>query len=429
MRCSLMFFWAAVLAAAAEYDPTEVLKRATQRVLDSARRIPNYTCVETVTRDYREPIAALLPRSCPVLLEQRLHPTPDLLLLPYSKDRLRLDVAMSRKGEIFSWSGANRFEDREIDQVVRYGPMATGSFAGFLITVFETDVRKFNFERTIQSARGPLLEYSFQVALPDSHYKMKFGTTWGYIAYSGSFQLAPETADLVQMAVVTSDLPLAAEACLTTTNLDFHRVEIGSGQFLLPKQVTQRFVYPNAAEAENTTYLANCREFRGESTITFSPGEPAAAAGGAARVSSDSSSLPGGVRFTMALTSAISSDAAAAGDAFTGKLAEAARDNVGKVVAPKGTLVEGRLLRVQSYAKPPEVVVVLKPEVMWVRGVRVAIHAVRDWTYVIAQRWRQGKGAEILIPLRGEENSGAFRFSGEHVVIPAGYHTDWKTIV
>ena len=59
-----------------------------------------------------------------------------------------------------------------------------------------------------RATRGPLLEYSFQVALPDSHYKLKLGTTWGFVAYSGSFQLDPETADLVQMTVVASDLPL-----------------------------------------------------------------------------------------------------------------------------------------------------------------------------------------------------------------------------
>ena len=130
----------------------------------------------------------------------------------------------------------------------------------------------------------------------------------------------------------------------------------------------------------------------------------------------------------MALTSPISIDTAAAGDAFSAKLLEPASDADGKQIAPKGTLVEGRLLRVQSYARPPQAVVVLKPETIWVRGIPVAINAVRDWTYVAAQMRRERKGMEILIPLRGEENAGAFSFSGEHIVIPAGHRADWKTV-
>ncbi len=251
---------------------------------------------------------------------------------------------MSSKGEIFSWTGANKFEDAEIDRVVRYGPMATGSFAGFLITVFDSDVKRFTFERAIAGTRGPLLEYSFQVAQPDSHFKMKMGKSWAFVAYGGSFQLDPVTADVVQMAVAASDLPLAAESCMTTTNLDFERAQIGSGQFLLPKRVNQRFIYPNATEIENTTSLANCREFRGESTVTFAPAE-SAAANGVARDGTPPPSIPGGIRFTMTLTLPIPMDTAAAGDPFTAKLVEAARDSQGKVVAPKGAVVEGRLLR------------------------------------------------------------------------------------
>lgn len=127
MRYALIFTWAVGIAVGAEYDPTEVLRRATGRVLSSAKEIPNYTCVETVSRDYLVPAAASLPRACSVLLEQRQFPTPDLVLWLFSTDRLRLDVTMTRKGEIYSWSGASRFDDASVDHVVRSGPFGTGS--------------------------------------------------------------------------------------------------------------------------------------------------------------------------------------------------------------------------------------------------------------------------------------------------------------
>jgi hypothetical protein len=52
---------------------------------------------------------------------------------------------------------------------------------------------------------------------------------------------------------------------------------------------------------------------------------------------------------------------------------------------------------------------------------------VRDWTYVIAQQRRSRRGVQILMPLSGEDNSGVFRFPGEHIVIPAKFRSDWKT--
>ena len=427
MRDALMFACAIGLAAGAEYDPTEVLMRATQKALASTQEIPNYTCVETVNRDYFEPAAVSLPRACSVLLEQRRHPTPDLVLRKYSSDRLRLDVAMANRGEIYSWSGASRFEDAEIDHVVRYGPIGTGSFGGIVSVVFQEDAKRFTFERTITDQNRTVMEYSFQVAKSVSHYSMKADNSWVRIAYSGTFQVDAETADMVRITMTTGEVPLAAGVCMSTTTMNVTRVQIGDGQFLLPKQARQRFIYPNAEETENTTGFTNCREFRGESTVTFSPdSEPTKE--GTKSASAKVLSLPTGLPFSLDLTASIQTDTATAGDPFSAKLVAVIRDVRGKLLAPKGTAVEGHLLRVQSFVRPPEVVVVLKPEALWIRGARVTFAVERDWTRVLAEGRKKGKkGVEILLPLRGEDNSGVFRFSGEHVTVPNGYRSEWRT--
>jgi hypothetical protein len=69
MRCAILLAWC-LAAGAAERDPNEVMKRVTERVLASSARIPSYTCVETVTREYYKLTSAKLPRSCPVLLDR-----------------------------------------------------------------------------------------------------------------------------------------------------------------------------------------------------------------------------------------------------------------------------------------------------------------------------------------------------------------------
>jgi hypothetical protein len=429
MRYALLFAWAVCVALGAEYDPPEVLKRATEKVLASAKEIPNYTCVETVSRDYLEPAAASLPRACSVLLAQRRFPTPDLVLSLYSTDRLRLDVTMTRKGEIYSWSGASRFDDATVDHVVRSGPFGTGSFGGFLAVVFETDVKKFNFERSITAGDQTLMEYSFQVAQSESHYTMKADNSWLHIAYGGTFQVDAETADVVRMTITTGDVPPATGVCRSTTTMDLTSVRIGGGQFLLPRQTRQRFISPNAEETENTSHFADCREFRGESTVKFSPDSEAAINEHGQSASAKTLSLPIDLTFSFELTASIATDTAAAGDSFSAKLVSALRDAKGKLLAPKGAVVEGHLLRVQSFFRRPEVMVVLKPEGLWIRGVRVPLSVERDWRRVMAEGRKKGKGLEILLPLRGEDNSGVFRFPGEHVTVPSGFRSEWRTVL
>jgi hypothetical protein len=239
----------------------------------------------------------------------------------------------------------------------------------------------------------------------------------------------PETDDLVRMTVETSELPPATGECQTTTAMEFGMLQIGDAQFLLPRQSRQRFVNPTGEEAENIAGFTNCREYRGESTLTFSPGPEPLAAGQTRSAPAKALALPVGSRFSFELTVPIQGDTAAAGDTFAGKLVQPLRGAMYQVLAPKGTVVEGHLMRVQSFRKPPDLVVVLRPEALEIKGARVPLTAVPDWQRVLAERRKNGsKGLEIILPLQGEENSGAFSFSGEHVLVPKGFRSEWRTV-
>lgn len=171
MRWTVLLAWC-LSVRAAERNPDEIIKRVTEQVVASAARIPSYTCVETIVREYYRPTAAILPRACPVLIEQRQHPTPDIALQLAMTDRLRLDVTMTGRGETFSWVGASRFDDRSIFQMVG-GPMVTGAFGGFLSVIFKQDVHKFTFERWTEVEGRRLMEYSFQVSRENSSYRVE----------------------------------------------------------------------------------------------------------------------------------------------------------------------------------------------------------------------------------------------------------------
>ena len=376
----LAALWAIAAAQpSSSADPQAVLARVSAKLAVTETRIPNFTCVETVTRDYYQP-ATTLPRACSVLLEQRTHRPKDLVLRHLSTDRLRLDVTMVRAGELFSWVGASNFDDKGIEHLVRDGPMGTGAYGAYLRLVFLEDARKFMFERNVKSGGRNLMEYSFRVNPSDSHYRVKLDESWLFTAYSGTFQLDPKTEEVVRMNLHEDDLPEAAHYCTTLTSLNFRETEIANIKLVLADRAVQRYVYGDGEEIENTTTFANCREYLGESKISFSQDSDPAQAGTKKRGKPERlASVPAGLRFVLTLAAPIETGTAAAGDPIAGKLVEPLRDGTQKVLAQAGSLVEGHLLRVQSVRFPrAETIIVVKPETVEINGSKVPLSAARD---------------------------------------------------
>jgi len=419
MRLLAGLAWSLAVAYGAD-DPQLVLRRALDDVRLTTHRIPNYTCVETVERNYYSPLANNLPRACHVILEQRLHPTPDLVLKFRSTDRLRFDVAMLPKGEIFSWVGASHFDDRGIAQLVRSGPMGTGAFGSFLTVVFDQDVKEFAYQRTIEEGGRKLMEYAFDVPAADSHYRVQVDDYWTHTPYSGTFRVDAASGTVVTFAARTGELPEAAGSCMTATALDLSKVHIGTSEFLLTQKARQRFVAPDGREIENTTTFANCREYLGESTVRFetvAPGpDPHVKGAEQPRVFSP------GLRFQLALEHPIDSTTAAAGDSFEARLVAPLRDSRQRLTVPTGALVRGRILRVEAiHTNPAELVIVFRPEEVDVGNRTISIRAMPDSS-------DKGKRIPIELPERGEENARVFRFAGDRVVVPLFFRSDWRTV-
>ena len=124
MRALAALFLAVPLAAADE-DPTDVLIRLRDQVLAHAERVPNHTCVETVSRDRFETVERT-PLSCDgIVASRRLEGAQSRLRLT-TTDRLRLDVALANDREIYSWAGAPRFDEGELDEFITDGAIGTG---------------------------------------------------------------------------------------------------------------------------------------------------------------------------------------------------------------------------------------------------------------------------------------------------------------
>jgi len=277
-------------------DPVEILMRLRDQVLAHAALIPNHTCVETVQRERYEPAAGRSPKSCDAIVARRKQPGFPMSLRLDSTDRLRLDVALASDREIYSWAGARKFEEGEIDELVPEGAMGTGPFAALLLAIFQTRSPKFVFEGDTTLDVRRVMEYSFSVSLEESQYRVKAGKEWVITGYSGSLLVDPQTAELVRLAVRTEELPAATGMCESETTLDYGMVPLGGVDYLLPKATRQRFIGRDGAEGENAIAFASCREYRGESTVTF--GEKLPADGAVRGAAPPSYELPAGLPFT-----------------------------------------------------------------------------------------------------------------------------------
>ena len=329
---------------------------------------------------------------------------------------------MTSHGEIYSWVGASKFEDSGIDAVVHQGPISTGSFGAMLTIVFAQDPKTFQYRGTTQQDGHNVMEYSFQEVQSNSRYKVKTGDSWINSGYSGSVQVDPETNEVVRLTVETDELPPGAGTCRISSDMEFHMVRIGESAFPLPKQGRQRFVDINGDEVDNITTFGSCREYRGESTITFFPAPDNAGGGSPGSAAASPASIPAGLSFAFELTTPIAADTAAGGDPFSGRLVSALRVK-GKTIAPAHALVEGRLLRVEMRrAAPPSATFVLKLRTVEVGGIKIPLAAVRDFKRLSLPGKR---GTQLLLPNRWEGDSGVFQVRGEHAVMKAGTRTDW----
>ncbi len=413
-------------AAAAGPDPALVLQRAAIRARVRADALPNYTCVQTVNRDYYRPAKPSDSGMCLAQAGDRGRPSQDRGLRFVLTDRLRLDVALTSHGEIYSWVGASRFEDAGVDAIVHQGPISTGSFGALLTIVFAQDPKTFQYRGAEQQDGRTLLEYGFHVDKADSHYKVRATSSWEYTGYSGTVQLDAETGEPVRLSVETGLLPPATGSCQTSSRMEFHMARIGDGEFPLPTQARQLFVDLEGNQVENTTVFASCREYRGESTISFLTEADGVGSGGTTRQApaAPPMTVPAGLPFSFELTTPLSADTAAGGDPFTGRLVAALRDGR-KLIAPAHALVEGRLLRVDLHrTKPQSAVMVLRLRSVEVGGVKVPLAAGRDFRRVPTVGRR---GVQVMLPYQWEDNSGVFQVAGEHALMKAGTRTDWLT--
>ncbi|MGD1092527.1 MAG: hypothetical protein ABSB35_11130 [Bryobacteraceae bacterium] len=343
-------FIAAIVAVrmlSAQDDSSALLARATEKILDSIRRLPKYTCLETIDRTYYAARSARLNRRAMTEASSSTCGGYGPLVSMEAADRLRVDVAVDGDTEINSWPGASSFDTRPIYQMIPFGPISTGSFGTFLLDLFANRIAQVTFtERKLDGAQV-MFEYSFRVPQNLSRYRVRAGNGWEVTGYSGTFEINSGTAELARLVIQTDRLLPATHLCEARTTIDYHFMLIGDGEFLIPRRSELQTFDRNGARTVSVTGFSACHEYTAESNIRFDdPGTPAESIKTAP---APVFALPAGTSLTLALIRPIDTRIAAGGDAVSAKVVDAVRAPRSKeILVPAGAIAHGRIRQVRQ---------------------------------------------------------------------------------
>jgi hypothetical protein len=321
--CTLRWcgLWLALagLGAQPKLPPEALLDGIRQKMAENLARLPNYTCRQTIERTVR-------PASSRRFQEW---------------DTLRLEVAFVGGKELYAWPGATRFEEKSIHEMVGGGTVGSGNFALHAAAIFRTKEPIFTgcTEDSTQERRA--IRCDFRVPRDKSAYIIRTGARQDLVGYHGSFWADAATLDLMRLEVDADDIPPELKVSKASDRMVYGRMRIGDSSFLLPQSSELSMVDEAGNENRNRTRFDQCRQYLGESVVTFaepvSTPVPAKPAG--------NTPLAAGLWFDIQLEAPIEVTSAAIGDPLSATLTSSVKKG-GEVVVPKGARLRGRITHI-----------------------------------------------------------------------------------
>ncbi len=327
--------------------PEPAIDRIKEKMRQSLERIPNYTCQQTIHRERFTPRPGNpQKKQNPLDLVRR-----DARVHEYASesDTIRMEVALVDGQELHSWPGAEEFASTPVAEMVGYGSLSSGEYARHVRALFLTDAATFEFvgEEKLQGRRT--VRYDYRIPLAKTEYVVQTGRERAKVAHHGSLWADARSSDLVRLILHADEIPKRIKLSAATTEIDYTRVPIGKSSVLLPRVASLLLRFPSGGENRNEISYAGCRQFGAESVLSFGD-----APGGddEARIVEETE-IPPGVMLHIRLETEIDSERSAVGDPVQGTLKRSIKKD-GRVIAPRGALVSGRIRVFQHHTQPQE---------------------------------------------------------------------------
>jgi len=190
------------------------------------------------------------------------------------------------------------------------------------------------------------IRFDYEVPQMLSGYRLKVQGASAIVAYRGSFYANPETFDMERIEVIADRIPVDLMLSEAHDTIDYGITHIGDGDFLLPYQSELAMVDLNGSENRNHVRFTSCRQFTGESVLTF--GDAPVGTPEAEPAVTRNFELPQGLEVSLVLTSEIDLHAAALGDPLHARVDHDVKQK-GSILIPKGATANGRITRLEKY--------------------------------------------------------------------------------
>lgn len=405
MQWSLVLAWlcamAVVAGQSASITPEQVtLGRIRARMTETLARQPNYTCIQQIERSNRR-----APRHKYEL-----------------RDMLRLEVALVDGREMFAWPGEAKFEDTDLfDMVPGGGAIGTGNFATHARAVFRTNAPVFEYKGVADLEGRSAYQFGFKVAQLESGYHIRVNGAEAVVGYHGRFWADVKTFDLIRLEVIADDIPPALGLKSAQDVMDYGRMKIGAAEFLLPSGSELLMVDLNGNVSRNITRFSGCRQYSGESVLTFAdaPDTPAGAA--APERTKEALQIPPDVVFEISLDATVDSDQSMVGDPVTATLEENIKMRR-RLLFPKGAKLAGRIMRLERHGDHCDLDIRFSELVS--AQARSSLNT-RLETKPPAEMHPLFRG---LVQISDEPNGSGLKLRGSRVHLPRGFHLRLRTV-
>jgi len=408
--------WAIVVtgcALRAQSVAPEVLMQARIKAhaVHELENVPNYTCLETVSRFRAD-------------TRSRSRMERVLALL----DTVRLEVVYSGGREWYGSPGERNLGTPNPAAFVGGGMIGNGSFAGILHNVMAGAKITYGGEETKGGRRAVRFDFvlpsrlkSMLVTLPEGQ---------GQVGQEGSFWADPVSLDLVAVEARVTEIPPSLPLRDSETSVQFARMRIGNFDVLMAQQAETHMRTAKGVESFNRMEFTHCRAYAAQSEIRFeAPGVEEAAP--TPRPSTGSvAAIPPFLTVRMELTTPVS-DSDNVGTLIEARVMEDVL-NKGAVAIPKGSVVHGRIRRLEKYRGGTAYIVALEFSEIGTRPFYANLLSIHKDPKIHVELKEQvvvpnGQAREQKITLPELPGVASFFVNGSSFTLPKGFQTTWRT--
>jgi hypothetical protein len=317
------------IAAFAQSDlPPEILllSKIKRQARQDLKRIPNFTCLETIERTSRNS-------------ESKPFSPVDVILV---------EVAHAGDRELFAWPGASRFENPNLGNMVSSGLISNGEFVSHARSVFLGDYGVVRYGG-LEEVRGrPAARYDYETSAAFSGYTVHNAGREAVVGVKGSFWADSTNFGLLRLTAIATNIPAEVGIRRVFTGVDYSRNRIGTGDYMLPQAATVETELDTGLEQRNRIEFTHCRQYSTESVLSFSDPDMELARGPVSPMPGHivETVLPPDLIVTVSLEAPIHLDRARIGEDISAVLDSDLRQK-GPLIAPKGAVISGRVRLVQ----------------------------------------------------------------------------------